>query len=180
MADWHHAPLHRFGYPGAYFVTSSTLHKEHHFRGRERLSFLAEHLQTLAHKYDIELEAWAVFSNHYHVIARPHGEPGLLHKLLKHLHADAGREANKWDQTPGRQVWFQYRDTALTFQESYFARLAYVMHNPVKHGLVQVASAYPYCSKGWFDATASRAQFKMLSEIKIDRVNVEDDFDPII
>ena len=67
--DWPHAPPHRLSEHGTYIVTSSTYEKAHHFRGAERLDCLERELLSLAKVYGWQLEAWAVFSNHYHFVA---------------------------------------------------------------------------------------------------------------
>jgi putative transposase len=93
------------------------------------------------------------------------------------LHTRTGGWLNRLDQTPGRQVWFNYRDTRLTHQRSYLARLNYVHQNPVKHGLVPVANQYPWGSAAWFERTASPAQVRSIYRFKTDRVNVPDEFE---
>jgi putative transposase len=145
---WPHAPPHRLGQNGTYFVTGSTYQKVHHFRGRNRLAVLHRGLLKLAHQYGWSLEAWAVFSNHYHFVARSPQDAGTLRPMLKTLHTRLAGWVNKLDGTPQRQVWFQFRETLLTFEKSYLARLNYVHQNPVRHGLVQIASHYPWCSAG--------------------------------
>ena len=76
----------------------------------------------------------------------------------------------------GRKVWFNFRDTKLTIQHSYLARLNCVHPNAVKHKLLAMANQYPWCSAAWFERTASSAQVKTIYGFKIDRVPVEDDF----
>src|SRR5438445_13238126 len=66
---WPHAPMHHFGSAGTYFVTASTLHQAHHFRGKERLAVLHRGVLKVAANFGWQLEAWAVFSNHYHFVA---------------------------------------------------------------------------------------------------------------
>src|SRR4051794_15465524 len=66
--DWPHAPLHRINEQGTYIVTSGTYEKAHYFRGPERLSFLESSLLSKAKAFGWQLEAWAVFSNHYHFV----------------------------------------------------------------------------------------------------------------
>ncbi len=80
------------------------------------------------------------------------------------------------DQTVGRKVWYNYWDTKLTFERSYLARLNYVHQNPVKHGLVRVASQYPWCSAAWFERTASPATVKTIYSFKTDKVKIDDDY----
>ena len=84
---------------------------------------------------------------------------------------------NKFDGVLGRQVWFNFRDTRLTVQYSYLARLNYVHQNAVKHKLVAVANQYPWCSARWFERTATPAQIKTIYRLKTDQVNVPDDFE---
>ena len=63
--DWPHAPAHRLGSDGVYIVTAGTLYKEHFFKTPESLNLLESRLLSLARQYQWQLEAWAVFSNHY-------------------------------------------------------------------------------------------------------------------
>ena len=177
--DWPHAPVHRLSEHGTYIVTTGTLHKEHWFRGPERLDLLESALLRILKGYGWQLEAWAVFSNHYHFVG--HSVPGAkqLGLVLKHLHADTSREVNRLDGTPGRAVWHNFWDTRLTFEKSYLARLNYVHQNAVKHGLASAANQYRWCSAGWFERMATRAQIRTIYSFKTDRLNVKDDFEPL-
>ena len=67
---WPHAPMHQLGSAGMYFVTASTLHQAHHFKGKERLAVLHRGVLKVAANFGWRLEAWAVFSNHYHFVAQ--------------------------------------------------------------------------------------------------------------
>ena len=177
---WPHAPLHQLSVRGTYFVTASTYSKMHHFRGKDRLKVLHRGLLTVARDFGWRLEAWAVFSNHYHFIGHsPEQKPDAasLGDMLSTLHVKTSGWINKLDSREGRQVWFNFRDTRLTYQRSYLARLNYVHQNPVRHGLVLVANQYPWCSAAWFERTASPAIVKSIYRFKIDQVQVEDDFD---
>jgi putative transposase len=178
---WPHAPLHQLGEGGIFFVTAGTYLKRHHFKGRDRLAVLHRGLLTVAERYDWRLEAWSVFSNHYHFVGRsPLDAPDAksLADMLSVLHVKTAEWINKLDKEPGRTVWFNYRETALTHQRSYLARLNYVHQNAVKHRLVPVASHYPWCSAAWFEGTVAPAIVKSIYRFKIDRVRVEDDFEP--
>ena len=155
--DWPHSPLHRLGGKGTYIVTAGTLKKEHFFRDAELLDLLENQLLGKAKQYGWQLEAWAVFSNHYHFVGHALQDSATLKPFLTHLHADTAREVNLRDNEPERQVWFNYWETELTFEKSYFARLNYVHQNPVKHGLVPVANQYPWCSAAWFENGPTRS-----------------------
>ncbi|MEI9866703.1 MAG: hypothetical protein WDN00_19545 [Limisphaerales bacterium] len=178
---WPHAPTHQLSERGTYFVTAATYGKAHHFRGAARLRVLHRGLLTVAGQFGWHLEAWAVFSNHYHFVAHsPGNEPDAasLTPMLKSLHVKTSGWVNKLDGTPQRQVWFNFRDTKLGQQRSYLARLNYVHQNAVKHRLVPVACQYPWCSAAWFERTASPAMVKSIYRFKTDRLTMEDEFEP--
>jgi putative transposase len=174
--DWPHAPVHRLNDNAVYFITAGTLYKKHLFATPEKRDLLERLLLSLAKESGWQLEAWAVLANHYHFVARGNPESINLGEFVHRLHGVSARELNKLDVVTGRQVWFNFRDTKLTHQYSYLARLNCVHHNAVKHGLVPVASQYPWCSAAWFERVASAAQAKTIYRFKIDRVNVDDDF----
>ena len=174
--DWPHAPVHRLDSYGVFMVTGATLHKEHFFSNDEKLSLLENQLLTLAGKYQLQLQAWAVFVNHYHFVARVHPDASPLDEFLNQLHSDVARNLNLLDQSTGREVWYNYWDTKLTYERSYLARLSYVHKNAVRHGLVKVANQYPWCSAAWFERTASPSAVKTIYSFKTDRMNIHDDF----
>ena len=177
---WPHAPTHRLSESGTYFVTVGTYRKLHHFRTRERLTVLHRGLLTVARDFGWCLEAWAVFSNHYHFVGHsPADEDGAasLSRMLGFLHEKTAKWVNRDDTTPGRKVWHNFWDTLLTYPKSYLARLNYVHQNPVKHGLVRVANLYEWCSAAWFERAATPAQVQTLYAFPVNRVNVYDDYD---
>jgi putative transposase len=174
MTDWPHSPIHRLSGSGAYMVTAGTYLKLHHFRGRERLSFLHDALLRFAADYKWDLQAWAVFPNHYHFVALASPQP--LPDLVKALHSQTALAANQWDRAPGRRVWFQYWESKLTYQRSYFARLSYVHRNAVHHKLVSEPSLYPWCSAGWFQRQATPPFYKTMMRFGIERLELPDDF----
>ena len=175
---WPHAPVHRLGEGGTYMVTGATLYKRRLFHDGERLDLLEAALLRLMKEAGWQVEAWAAFSNHYHFVAYPAPEAGDLREVIHDLHGETARELNRLDGVAGRRVWHNYWDTKVTFEKSYLARLNYVHQNAVKHGLVAIANQYAWCSAGWFERTATRAQVATVYSFKIDKVNVCDDYDP--
>ncbi len=171
---WRHAPLHLFVPNALYIVTASTLHKQRIFNSAAKLTLLQNTLFEVMLAYGWELQAWALFVNHYHFIARAPEDGTSLKRLIQRLHSQSARLVNKIDHTPGRRVWFQYWDTCLTYEKSYYARLNYVHNNPVKHGLVSKAEQYPFCSAAWFKTHAPDDLRKKVALAPCDRVNVPD------
>jgi len=174
--DWPHAPLHRISENGIYIVTAGTFHKKHFFDSNQKRDLMERFLLSYAKRYARHLEAWAIFVNHYHFVARGNQGSSSLGEFLQSLHYDSARELNQFDGQTGRQIWHNFWDTKLTYQFSYLARLNYVHQNAVKHGLVPVANQYRWCSAAWFERVPSPAQVKTIYSFKIDKVNVYDDF----
>ena len=176
MVDWSHAPVHRLEKAGAYIVTAGTYQKQHFFKEPERLAFLHDSLLTIAQEYDWRLQAWVVFSNHYHFVGLAPDDPASLQPFVSKVHTLTAAKVNAMDGCSERKVWYQFWDTCLTNERSYLARLRYVHNNPVHHGIVSVATEYPWCSASWFEKTSDRAFFNMVNSFPIDRVRVFDEF----
>lgn len=158
-------------------VTAGTYGKLHLFDSRKRLRFLTELMMDATASAGWLLEAWSIFSNHYHFIGKsPQNGAASLITLIASLHRKSAIWLNRLDGTSGRKVWHNYWDTELSYERSYLARLHYVMHNPVKHGLVKSAHDYPWCSAGWFRNHASHAFVKTVEAMPLDRVKVWDEF----
>ena len=177
---WPHAPTHQLSTGGTFFVTASTLHRRNHFTSAERLSVLHRGLLKVSEQHGWHLEAWAVFSNHYHFVAHSPesaSDASTLSTMLGLLHEKTAKWVNRQDGVKGRQVWFNFWETRLTFEKSYLARLKYTHHNAVHHGLVPVANQYPWCSAGWFERTASPAQVKTIYSLKTDQLRLNDDYE---
>jgi putative transposase len=175
---WPHAPTHQLSTQGTYIVTAGTYQKAHHFRGRDRVTVLHGGLLSVANEFNWKLEAWSVFSNHYHFVGHsPEAGADNLAQMLSLLHEKTAKWVNKLDRAAGREVWHNFWETKLTHRNSYLARLNYVHQNPVKHGLVYVANQYPWGSAGWFERTARPAQVRTIYGFKIDKLRVVDDYD---
>jgi len=173
---WPHAPTHRLALPGTFIVTAGTYRKEHFFRDGALLKMLHNALLTIAAQQGWQLEAWAVFPNHYHFVAHSPPNPKALTLLIRELHSRTALALNRHESTPNRKIWHNYWETCLTHERSYFARLNYVHQNPVKHGLVRVANQYRYGSAAWFERSATAAQVKTIYSFKIDLLAVPDEF----
>ena len=177
---WPHAPEHRLSVRGTYFVTASTYLRRHHFTGKARLAVLHRGLLKVAADFGWRLEAWAVFSNHYHFVAHSPADADTadsLSRMLGLLHEKTAKWVNKLDGEAGRKVWHNFRETRLTYEKSLLARLNYTHQNAVKHGLVPVANQYPWCSARWFERIATPAQIKTIYGFTKERVKVDDDFE---
>jgi putative transposase len=175
--NWPHAPPHRLASAGVYFVTARCAQRRHLLNTRERRDFFQAELFKLAQKYQWTLEAWAVLSNHYHLVAHSPDDGALtLGTFLRHLHSAATKEVNRQDRTSGRsRLWQNYRETHLTLPRGYLARLNYVHNNAAHHRLVAHGWQWPWCSAKAFEAEATPAWAQTVSSFKFDRIAEEDE-----
>lgn len=181
--SWVHAPFHLLSKAGVYFITSGTYLKQHFFNTPEKLDYLLSQLFLCSKKFDWTLEAWAIFPNHYHFVAHSNenvDSGNSLAEMIGYLHQTTAKWINKMDNTAGRKIWHNFWDTKLTYQRSYLARLNYTHQNAVKHRVVVLANQYPWCSARWFETTAKSTQVKMIYNLKLDSVNVNDNYDVMI
>ena len=177
MKSWHHRPAHVFEPNAMYFVTAGTFHRQHYFHHPAKLQLVQNVLFEVADSYEWKLQAWALFSNHYHLVAQSPVDAKSLSRMIQRLHSQTARQVNRMDGIRGRRVWFQYWDTCLIYERSYFTRLNYVHNNPVKHNLVSVAEQYPFCSEIWFRDNAKASYRRKVESFRYDKVNIDDDFD---
>ena len=174
--DWAHSPAHCFIPNATYIVTAGTYRKQRIFYTPDRLSLVQNTLFDQAAKFGWELQAWAILQNHYHFIAIAPKKAESLRSMLQSLHSLTARAVNREDKTPNRKVWFQYYDTCITNETSYFARLHYVHTNPVKHRLFQNAENYQWCSMNWFKFNADTGFYQTVVSFKTDQISIQDDF----
>jgi putative transposase len=174
--DWPHAPIHRLNTAGTYIVTVGAYRKEHFFHDSERLDCLTAALQRAASEHHWELQAWAIFSNHYHFVAESE-DPKTLREMTMQANSLSARFVNNLDHRSGRTIWHQYWNTQITFPRSFFARLNYVHSNAVRHGVVPQAELYPWCSAGWFARNAPPAFRRAVMNFPWNEVKIPDEYD---
>jgi putative transposase len=105
MTDWLHSPPHHFTEGGMYFITAGTYLKRHHFRATAALDALRDSLFVQAKKNDCWLQAWALFSNHYHLVVHCE-DAGRIRRMLVRLHIDTAIDINRRATRKGARSGF--------------------------------------------------------------------------
>ncbi len=172
--SWPHAPSKIVTGPGLYIITAGTYQKRHLFHNQDHLRVVEESLFDVALEVGWELQAWALFSNHYHIVGICNEFDGIR-RLTSKFHGRTAQYINKFDETPGRQVWYRCRDTMITNEKSYLARLAYVHNNSRKH-LNVMPEDYEFCSMHWFKTKAERPFCETVLSFPYDDISIDDDF----
>lgn len=135
----------RVEYPGAmYHVIQRGNNGENVFEDTEEKSFLVELLRESVMVGGVELFAYIIMSNHYHLALRTGVEP--LSKVMHRINARYGMYYNRKKKRTGHV--FQGRYKAIhVYKENYLISLVrYIHRNPVRAGICEHASEYPWSS----------------------------------
>lgn len=146
-----HSPPHLFRPNACYFVTARTLSGQPLITDLRKQQVI-DALHFACEERSWHLAAWVVLSNHYHVLLRAPEVAADLSTLIRSVHKFTSLRWNREDGRPGRQTWHEYWDTCIDNERSFWARVNYIHHNPVKHGLVSHPSQYPFSSYSRWDA----------------------------
>lgn len=170
-----HSPPHWFVSDAIYMVTGSTLYRKSLLDSDVKCINFYETLIERASILKWSVDAWVVMPTHYHFIARSPENALSLKALIQGIHSINAKFVNRMDGTPGRKVWYNYWDSCIQSETSYYARMRYVMMNPIKHGLVQNPEDYSFSSYKYF-LESSESDFQKVVLSCTDKVQIEDDF----
>lgn len=102
-----------------------------------------------AKKFDVDVHAYVLMSNHFHLLATPQTDTGLPQMMqavgrsyVRYFNDLQGRTGTLWE---GR-----YRSTLIQTDRYLLACMAYIDLNPVRAGLVAEAVDYPWSSHGLY------------------------------
>jgi putative transposase len=89
-----------------------------------------------------------VLHNHYHVIAESPDNANSLQGIVRDIHKFTAMWIKKHIQESTRleKIWWNYWDTCITYERSYFTRLNYLWYNPQKHGVIENGEEWAFGS----------------------------------
>jgi len=98
-----------------------------------------------------------------------------LGQLIQKLHSSTTREINRRNPSENqKRLWQNYRETLLTHQASYLARLHYVHQNAVHHKLVLIGSDWKWCSAAAFKKAVTPGWLKTIASFGYGKIAVKD------
>ena len=112
-----------------------------------RLALLVQNALLFFHGQRYDLHAWVVMPNHVHVLFRLR-RGHALSDVVQSWKSYTAKEANKLLHRHGRFWQEDYFDRYIRDDDDYGKCLAYIENNPVKAGLCQIASDWPYGRRG--------------------------------
>jgi len=130
-------PPHIYKANTCYFIPASIVHWQRLLSTDAKRILVRDVLKEAIKQYGIRLYAWVILTNHYHLLLKT-SSVAPIYKFIKRLHGDSAIRLNKLDNTPGRQVWYQYWDRFPRNERDFWTYFNYIHINPIKHGHVQV------------------------------------------
>lgn len=113
------------------------------FMDEDRAAYLSW-LKEYSEKFDVEILAYCLMTNHIHLVAVPATDDGL-HRMLKPLHMRYAQRINRAQGWKGH-LW-QGRFFSSPLDDAYlWAAVRYVERNPVRAGMKRRAELYPWSS----------------------------------
>ncbi|MCK4908551.1 MAG: transposase [Planctomycetes bacterium] len=129
-------------------ITGATYQKLPLLRIPAAKKYFLEVLFKGCEKYKWTLEDWVVLDNHYHIMldAPDNSEnlPGFINGV--HKFTALWIKKNVSEAQKAQKIFYNYWDSCITYERSYFTRLNYIHFNPIKHGYTKEAEKYEFGS----------------------------------
>lgn len=106
-------------------------------------------LEENARKFHVDVHAYVLMDNHFHLLLTPHTEDGLP-QMMQALGRRYVRYFNDSQQRSGTLWEGRYRSVPLQAERYLLPCMVYIDLNPVRAGLVAHASDYPWSSCGHY------------------------------
>jgi putative transposase len=117
-----------------YFITYKTFLGEKHFLYDWQKEILLSQILLAVGRCGLELRAYAILSNHYHLMVEC-TSPRLLKKSLQLINGGSSFRLNK-KLGAQQRVWGEHYNYAIVDDNALTNILAYILKNPLKHELV--------------------------------------------
>ncbi|MDZ7798743.1 MAG: transposase [Patescibacteria group bacterium] len=145
LISYQNRPPHIYSDNSFYFLTARTLKGIYFFNTDSKKKILLNVIRKALERYNCDLYAWVILSNHYHLLLKIKlGKE--LSSLIKNIHANSSRILNIYQACPSRKIWWNYWDKCIETPKSYYTHLNYIHHNPVKHGYTKNMKDYKFSS----------------------------------
>lgn len=144
-----HAPPHPLRLQTYYLLTAACYQHQPYLSTSARRQQFLDLLFELFTQESLEIRAWVVLPNHYHLLAYVH-DFDKLGGLFNRLHGSTSRQWNQEDQQPGRKIWYRYTDRMIRSERHYYTTLNYLHYNPVKHGYADSPYNWEQSSVSWY------------------------------
>ncbi|MDD2800124.1 MAG: transposase [Methylococcales bacterium] len=157
MSNYHRAYIPG----GSYFFTVVTLNRAPIFINEERVEILRQAFRKVMKTKPFQIDAIVVLPEHLHCIWQMPDSDVDYSSRWREIKKAASRQINTaTNKRNERMVWQRrFWEHAIRDEDDWRRHVDYIHYNPVKHGLVNQPSDWPWSSfrnavnKGWYQAS---------------------------
>ena len=131
----------------AYFITTAVRERNPLFVNAKTSNILLDALKWLEQTGRMQLDAAVVMPDHLHFVATL--KEGELSRLMQSVKGFTSRQVNALLNKKGALWQDQYHEHAIRKEESLNEVVLYMLHNPVRAGLVEDFHDYPFWYCRW-------------------------------
>ena len=110
---------------------------------------LLQLLEENAKKFDVDIHAYVLMTNHFHLLVTPQTDTGLPH-MMQAIGRSYVRYFNDLQARTGSLWEGRYRSTLIQTERYLLACMAYMDLNPVRAAMTAEARDYPWSSHGFY------------------------------
>ena len=171
-----HNPPHLFRSNAKYFITGATYEKKYHLEEESAKQRLIESINKGFTDNNWKLEDWVILNNHYHLMVEAPEGAKTLSGIMRDIHKFTAIwiKKNIASAMSEDKIWWNYWDTCLTYESSYYSRLNYLWNNPLKHGLAEKPEDWKFGS--YYYRFKEQPEYLREKQYPFDKVKVFDDF----
>jgi putative transposase len=144
-----HSPPHQICARTLYSITASCYKHQCYLNKSDRCQQLLEKIWQTYLDREIEIQAWIILPNHYHLLVRILDFKDI-EKFIRLVHGATSFQWNVEESCQGRKIWYRYSDRAIRSKRHYYTTLNYIHYNPVKHRWVDSPYNWQESSVHWY------------------------------
>ena len=143
-----HSPPHPIKDSQFYLITTTCYEHKCRINSIERRQQLLNEIFNKFINQGIEILAWIVLPNHYHLLTKTVDFKDLS-KTFRLIHGSLARQWNLEENTTGK-IWYSFSDRAIRSEGHYYTTLNYIHYNPVKHNWAKSPYDWHESSVHWY------------------------------
>jgi putative transposase len=144
-----HSPPHPIQDREYYLLTAACYEHQNHLHSPLRRQYLLDLIFDLFINNNIEIRAWVILPNHYHLLVHL-DDFKVLGSLFQRIHGNTSRTWNLEDKVTKRKVWYSWSDRAIRSERHYYTTINYIHYNPIKHDYTTSGYEWEDSSVHWY------------------------------
>ncbi|MCF7890720.1 transposase [Candidatus Bipolaricaulota bacterium] len=152
-----------------YFLTSVIHERKKLLKDREFAQIVKEQWKHYEEEHDFNLHAYAILPDHYHALVELKGEKDIS-QVLYSVNSYSSKLINeRLEGEEYRKIWQgDAYDVVIRSEKMYFQKLAYILFNPWRDGLIEDPfSEYQFSNlEEWFETEGKEFLEDLFSKYK--------------